>query len=231
MNIFQKLTEKPWLANNLSSDNSLPTLLMEVQSHQRWPAKTALYFFLAVVTVIFLLFTITFLSRSQSSDFQALAGEPWLPFTQANVLWLNTGLLLFASVTLQFSQYFSARQKTHQFLIAIVFSYLFSAAFLSGQYSVWQQLSNNGYYISGNPANSFFYLLTGIHSLHLLGGVIALLRVMLHFRKNVNLSLLSKNIQLCATYWHYLFIVWLFLFALLTRTTETYRAIALFCGF
>jgi|TARA_B110000238_G_C16132227_1_gene442019 cytochrome c oxidase subunit 3 len=231
MNIFQKLAEKPWLANHISPINSNYAASIELQSNQRWPAKTALYFFLAVVTVIFMLFTITFLSRSQSSDFQALAGEPWLPFSQANELWLNTSLLLLASVCLQFSQYFSAKHKVHQFLIAVVFSYLFSAAFLFGQYSVWQQLSHNGYYIAGNPANSFFYLLTGIHSLHLLGGVIALLRVMFHFRKDINLSLVNRNLKLCATYWHYLFIVWLFLFALLTRTTETYRAIALFCGF
>jgi len=251
MKFLQALAEKPWLSTNNLTSNELTIedtaeSFSPLENAKSSPEKTALIFFLSVVSVIFLLFTITFLSRSQSVDFQALAGEPWLPFSQANALWINTGLLILASISLQLCVYFStqakstqantaqasiAQTKTSQLIIALVFTYLFSAAFLIGQISVWQQLTNNGYAINGNPANSFFYLLTGIHGLHLLGGIFALLRLLWHFWKDVNLRSLNANLRLCAIYWHYLFVVWLGLFALLTASTETYRAIALFCGF
>jgi len=232
MNIFQKLTEKPWLANDdLALEGNSESLSSSSQVNTSMPAKTALYFFLSVVSVLFLLFTITFLSRSQAVDFQALAGEPWLPFSQPNSLWFNTGALVLASISLQLAVLFARQQKTSNLLITLVLATIFSATFLIGQFSVWQQLTLNGYALNQNPANSFFYLLTGIHGLHLLGGIFALVRVVWIYWKKSDTQSLTYSLKLCTTYWHYLLIVWLFLFALLTATPETYRTIALFCGF
>jgi len=231
MNIFQKLTEKPWLADDKLALEGNSGSVSSAQLNTSTPAKTALYFFLSVVSVLFLLFTITFLSRSQAVDFQALAGEPWLPFSQPTSLWFNTGILLLASISLQLSVLFSRQQKTNHLLIMLVLATLFSATFLIGQYTVWQQLTLSGYALNENPANSFFYLLTGIHGLHLLGGIFALVRVVWIFWSKNKTQSLTASLRLCTTYWHYLLVVWLFLFALLTATPETYRTIALFCGF
>jgi len=230
MNFFKEIMQKPWLSSDAAIlDVSVDKALMNTQI--RWPEKTALYFFLAVVTVLFFLFTITFLSRSQASDFQALSGEPWLPLSDSIPLWENTFFLLLASISLQLSTMFNAIQRINVLLLLITLSSIFTSIFIFGQISVWQQLMTDGYFIATNPANSFFYLLTGLHGVHLIGGVLALLYVIKGFYKDVQPKTLKASLSLCTTYWHYLFLLWLFLFALLTATTETYRTIALICGF
>lgn len=221
MNLFNKLSEKPWLSNEV----------VDVVPHGEKPEKTALLFFLAVVTVIFFLFTITFLAQSQSVDFQALSGEPWLPFNQTGQLWFNTSLLLLASIALQVSVNYAVKKRHNSLILALSSAFLLSSAFIIAQLFVWQQLTNAGYFIADNPANSFFYLLTAMHGLHLLGGIGALLFVIWHFYKEVELNTLKTRLTLCALYWHYLFLLWLFLFALLTSSANTYQAIAVFCGF
>ena len=226
MTFFRELAEKPWLAEN----GPLALSVAQKETNQ-FPAKTALKFFLGVVTVLFFLFTITFLSRSQSNDFQALSGEPWLPFTDAYQLWINTGILLLAGICLQFAVFSLKKQQMNLFILLISCGCLFSCLFIFGQINVWQNLYQAGFALAENPANSYFYLLTGIHGLHLIGGVLALSYVVWQFWLKNNNKKLVDNLTLCTVYWHYLFVVWLFLVALLTGNTATYKTIAAFCGF
>jgi cytochrome c oxidase subunit 3 len=72
-----------------------------------------------------------------------------------------------------------------------------------------------GYFLSSNPANSFFYLITGLHGLHLLGGLIALTRTTLRAWNTDEPEDVRTSVQLCTVYWHFMLIVWLVLFALL----------------
>jgi cytochrome c oxidase subunit 3 len=107
---------------------------------------------------------------------------------------------------------------------------VFAIAFLAGQFWVWQQFVAWGYFLASNPANSFFYLLTGLHALHLLGGLIAWGIIVAKYLQRVPLPQLSASVELCAIYWHYLLGLWFVLFALLASTPQTYEAIARFCG-
>ncbi|WDE11257.1 cytochrome c oxidase subunit 3 [Thalassomonas haliotis] len=236
MSIFSKLTEKPWLP---ADESSLAADGVPAYAPSGFPAKTALKFFIAVVSVLFFLFTITYLSRSQYPDFQALAGEPWLPLTNSVQLWLNSGVLLLASVFLQLSAKDSNKPvkpggqggEINGLLVYLVLAVISSIAFVFGQYLVWQQLSRQGFLIYSNPANSYFYVLTAVHGIHLLGGLLALVRVLVHFYQKSELALLRRSLGLCAYYWHYLFLLWMFLFVLLTASPDTYNSIAAFCGF
>ena len=91
-------------------------------------------------------------------------------------------------------------------------------AFLIGQLLAWQQLNAGGYYLASNPASTFFYLLTAVHGLHLLGGLVALGRAAIRVRRGVDPNRLRLSLELCAMYWHFLLLVWLVLFALLFIT-------------
>ena len=93
------------------------------------------------------------------------------------------------------------------------------------------QLQSMGFYVSSNPANSYFYLLTAVHGLHLIGGLVALSNVVFRVWYDGELSNLSGPLKLCTTYWHFLLAVWLFLFALLTSTPDTINALTALCGF
>ena len=88
-----------------------------------------------------------------------------------------------------------------------------------------------GFYVSNNPANSYFYLLTAVHGLHLMGGLVVLSNVVFRVWYDNELSSLSSPLQLCTTYWHFLLVIWLVVFALLTSRPETINALAAMCGF
>ena len=92
-----------------------------------------------------------------------------------------------------------------------------SFTFLLGQIFVWNQLINLGYFMATNPANAYFYLFTTLHGLHLMGGLIywnMTLKKVLKPRE-VMVEKTQQAVELCAIYWHFLFIVWLVLFGLM----------------
>jgi cytochrome c oxidase subunit 3 len=225
MNFFKTLGEKPWLAQTgeIAIINNAEQSILK--------GKTALKFFLAVVGVVFFLFTVTFLSRTQFPDFMALSGEPWQPFTNPIQLWYNTAALLLGGIALQGAKFSAKNNHFNKALIGIIIGIFFTLLFLIGQLLVWTQLYDLGYVLTSNPANSYFYLFTAVHGLHILGGLVALSYVTFQFIRKNGTAKLSSGISLCATYWHFLFVVWLLLFALLTSSPETYKTIAQLCGF
>jgi|TARA_B110000977_G_C10889769_1_gene420941 cytochrome c oxidase subunit 3 len=221
--MFATLREKSWL-------NS-PSATASGGFNSEISRKTvALRFFLAVISVLFSLFIVTFLARSQFPDFQALAGQAWQPFTNPQQLWINTGILLAASIAIQFASSSAKKNRLIAANIAIALCGLFTLAFIGAQILVWQHLIDLGYFVASNPANSYFYLFTAIHGLHLVGGIFVLLRLGLRSTAQTQNSLIIST-SLCANYWHYLLLVWVLLFALLTSTPDTYKTLAALCGF
>ena len=222
--MFATLREKPWLDSpqaTASGGNS--TEIMK--------KKIALRFFLAVVSVLFSLFIITFLARSQFPDFEALAGQAWKPFTNATQLWINTAILFAASIAIQVALMCARKNAIVGANTALIVAAIFTTVFLCAQLLVWQQLTNLGYLVASNPANSYFYLFTAVHGMHLIGGLFILARIILRSKAKSSPANLVISASLCASYWHYLLVVWLLLFALLTSTPATYKTLAALCGF
>ena len=97
--------------------------------------------------------------------------------------------------------------------------FLLTTAFVVGQLIAWQQLQSSGQFITSNPANAFFYFLTGAHAVHIIGGMYVWARatagVVLGKR---DAPAIARSIELCAIYWHFLLLVWLVLFGLLLST-------------
>jgi cytochrome c oxidase subunit 3 len=87
--------------------------------------------------------------------------------------------------------------------------------FLAGQLFVWKQLNDAGYFVSSSAATAFFYLLTAVHGLHVLGGLVAWARASARAWRGTDPARIRLGVELCATYWHYLLAVWVVLYALL----------------
>jgi len=103
---------------------------------------------------------------------------------------------------------------------------LFAVTFLVGQLLAWQQLNAAGYFLAANPANAFFYLFTGLHGLHLLGGLVALgMTANKVWWGGFEVKEVRLSVQLCAVYWHFLLALWLVLFTLLTPWVGEFAAI------
>lgn len=224
MSLFSTLREKPWepqaaLAGHPGTLDPLAT------------ARTALRFIMVIIGVLFFLFIITFLSRSQYPDFQSLAGQPWQPFTDTGRLWFNTGLLVASSLAMHWALLSARRDKLNHAVLGVSLGVCFAIGFLLAQLDLWQRLMAMGYYVNSNPANSYFYLLTAVHGLHLLGGMMVLANILFRVWYDDNLASLSGPLGLCAQYWHFLLAVWLVLFALLASSPGTINALAALCGF
>ena len=192
-------------------------------------ARVGLRLFLVVVSSLFFLFLIAFIARSQMADWLPLT-EPLAPLANLWQLWLNSAFLVFSCIAMQCSRMAARQARLGATVIGFALGGVFAIAFLAGQLWVWQQFVAWGYFVASNPANSFFYLLTGLHGLHLLGGLIAWGMIAAKFLHRVPLPRLSSGVELCTTYWHYLLGLWFVLFALLASTPQTYEAIARFCG-
>lgn len=236
--LFRTLREKPWLTqgDELGVPNDevgvaelADQRLVSFSSLPR--EQIALRFFIAVVGVIFFLIFITLLERSQYPDFQALAGLPWAPFTNPWQLWVNTSILFASGIALYLSLSSIRKERAEFASSAFVIAGFLALLFLIAQLNLWQQLTANGYGVTINPANSFFYLLTGIHGVHLLGGLIVMGSVGYRYSRKQSLEQFGRHTRLLVSYWNFLFLIWLLVFALLASSQETFETIALLCGF
>lgn len=192
--------------------------------------KTALQVMMAVISALFFLFTIAFLIRAQYPDYESLAA-PWQPLSNPWQLWFNSGILLLASASFHWSLVSARQGQANNARDGLYLAGFFTLAFLASQLWLWQQLVALGYYVDSNPANSFFYLFTGLHGIHLLAGLLLWAKAVRELRRGEALAMVQTSIGLCASYWHFLLLVWLLLFSLIVGDQATFRAIAAFCGF
>ena len=139
--------------------------------------------------------------------------------------------MIFASLSIQFGVKRAREQRQNAVVIGVSLAAFFSILFLVAQLDLWRGMLAMGFYVHTNPANSYFYALTGIHGLHLLGGLIVLANVVFRVWYDDKSSSMSRSLQHCATYWHFMLGIWLVLFALLTSESDTINTLAGLCGF
>jgi cytochrome c oxidase subunit III len=180
------------------------------------PVKVGLGVFLAVATSLFALLI--------SAYFMRMMGTDWTTLAVPRVLWLNTGVLILSSVAMQWTRAAARRGQIDRVRIGLVAGGVFSFSFLVGQLWAWQQLNASGYSVAGNPASAFFYLLTALHGLHLLGGLWVWGKTIAKVRRGVEVGEVRLSVELCAVYWHYLLLVWLVLFAVLLSSGLSSRS-------
>ena len=211
MSIIRNLTEKSWLVTDHAGTEDA-----HGDETATSAAPTGLYVYFAVATVMFLLVAAMYLMRMGVGHIGF--GLDWRPTPKPWLLWVNTFLLIVSSIVFQQAKVEARRQQIDRVVILLLTAGLFAFAFLAGQLTVWQQLVRGGYYLATNPANSFFYLITTLHGLHLVGGLVAWSRATFKVWNGVDLAKVMLAVELCANYWHFLLVVWLAFFCLLLAT-------------
>ena len=204
----QRLTAKPWLEEGGIGD--LPGA-----DAMTWPAaKIGLGVFLAVAGSLFALFISAYSMRMNMVD--------WRTLPVPGLLWFNTGVLVLSSVALQWAYVAARRDDMDNVIIGLCAGGASAVTFLIGQLLAWQQLRAAGYFVASNPANSFFYLITAAHGLHLMGGLVALGRTTAKVWRGAEMAQVRLSVELCTIYWHFLLLVWLVLLGLLTGWTDDF---------
>ena len=163
---------------------------------------------LGIVSILmfFMALASAFLVRRGSGD--------WVPVHIPTLMWINTLVLLTSSTTLEMSRHRLARGQLGAYKNLWKITTVLGVLFLIGQVTAWRMLAAQGIYLASNPASSFFYIFTGAHALHLLGGVAALLYVAM---RNFEQTTVSRTVaaEVTSHYWHFMDALWLFLLALL----------------
>jgi cytochrome c oxidase subunit III len=188
---------------------------------------------LTSVVMIFVSLTSAYIVRRGLPTFDDHTGtyiQDWIPVQLPLVLLLiNTALLAASSLTAEFAR----RQITRQAALApvrsipgvslgqesgfpwLALTVVLGLGFLTGQWLAWRELAERGFYLATSASSSFVYLLTAVHGVHLLGGILVLLYA-------ATVSLLHKPVEgrrivvdVTAWYWHFMFVLWLGIFALL----------------
>ena len=210
--LIQRLKDKPWTKQGV-----VPTSPESVTSSAQ---KVGLWVFLAVVSSLFGLFASAYTMRMGGHS----GLVSWQPLDEPNVLWINTLVLVLASGAMQI-----ARNRIDGDDLAGGRPYFLAGgvltlAFLAGQVLAWQQARITNDLGAGSPAFAFFVLLTAIHGLHLIGGLWVLGRTATRVFRGIDSSnvvarsRIRLSVQLTTTYWHWLLLIWLGLFALLLST-------------
>jgi cytochrome c oxidase subunit 3 len=170
------------------------------------PARLGLWLFLGTITMLFIGFTSAYIARRASAGW---GGE----LTPPPLLWVNTLLLLASSVTVE-----GARRRLRRWEPGVVawlgVTGALGASFIAGQVAVWRSLMAQGVVLAASAHNSFFYLLTGLHVVHLLGALVWFLVVLAKARR-LAYTPGQDGLGLFATFWHFLGGLWVYLFLLL----------------
>lgn len=185
--------------------------LRVTQEYSPPPSSTAIFVVMFAVMMMFAAFTSALIVRKGSS-------LDWQSFNLPSILYLNTLVLVASSVTLEI-----ARRRVAVFMGGLetqgesparwLYVTLFlGLLFVAGQYVAWLQLRAEGLYLATNPSSSFFYLLTAVHALHVLGGLGGLLYVI---RKLTNSTLRRNQLVAATRYWHFMGALWIYLLLLL----------------
>ncbi|MBI3695922.1 MAG: cytochrome c oxidase subunit 3 [Acidobacteria bacterium] len=165
--------------------------------------KTGTWLGLGAVVMLFAAFTSAYVVRQgMSSDWRAIR----LP----SILWLNTAVIVVSSLTFE-----RARRDRQSALLWLGATSILGVVFLAGQYVAWQQLRAAGVFLASNPSSSFFYLLTGAHGVHIVGGILALLYVLGKAWTVGGWVNRQAAVEATALYWHFMDGLWVYLFFLL----------------
>jgi cytochrome c oxidase subunit 3 len=196
----QTINVEPWNAQ-LAVRDAHPAVL------DRPAAKTGLWVFLAVATSLFALFISAYAMRLDYLD--------WRPIPQPRLLMFNTAILIVASVAMEWAAFSARRGDLARVRQGLGAAGVLTAGFLIGQLVVWQQLNDAGYFLATSAATAFFYLLTGVHGLHVVGGLVAWVRTARKTWFGGDAAAITLGVELCAIYWHFLLAVWVVLFTVL----------------
>ena len=171
------------------------------------PHKFSLWVGMASILMMFAGFTSAYIVKSSDSN--------WLEFRLPPVFWYSTGVILLSSLTVQLAvKAFKARDMS-KYRTLITVTAALGVLFVVLQWTGFQYLQNHGVKLIGtnsNPSGSFLGVITGVHMLHVLGGVIVLLIMFLKAFNSRTKNYSSVPIEVASTYWHFVDGIWIYLF-------------------
>lgn len=207
----QSLLTEPWLDEGAGTDVIAP---YAVSSRA---AKLGLSGFLVVVGSLFTLLISAYFMRNATGEFRSASAPA--------ILWLNTSILIGSCCTLHYARFVQERLGGTNCNYWLLASLALCFLFLVGQCFAWRQLMLEGDFVATSVSAAFFYLLTGLHALHLLGGQVALAHAAGKEWSGKDPEVIAGTLALCNIYMDFMLFVWLAIFVVLMGGGEGLAAI------
>jgi len=175
------------------------------------PAQTGIWVGLGAITMSFAALTSALVVRQGTAP-------DWHHLSLPPILYVNTLSLVGSSITLEFARRrIAAYARGIELQLAVPMRWMVATLtlgwlFVAGQYAGWLQLTAAGVYLASNPNSSFFYVFTGVHAAHVLGGLLGLGYVLSKLQRSI---LKRSTFAAAAQYWHFMGLLWLYLLLLL----------------
>ena len=180
-------------------------------SRREETAQLGLWMFLATVTMLFAAFTSAYLVRQGGDDWRRVELPP--------ILWVSTLVLAGSSVAVEHARQSAERRRWRDASAAMATALALGVAFLIVQAVAWRSLMANGVYLPATPHSSFFYLMTGVHGVHVVAALVVLLWGAVRTWDGTGRRHPDRWRQVmsrCRTFWHFLLGVWIYLFLVLS---------------
>lgn len=165
--------------------------------------KFIVWLFIITIIMFFAAFTSAYLVRRAEGN--------WTEFDIPSIFYYSTAVLIVSSIFMHLGFLAAKKDDFGKLKMYISITFISGIIFLIMQYIGWTILQKEGVFLKGNPAESFYYILTGLHGFHLITGLFVLF---FSFLESFKMNIHSKNlirIEVCATYWHFLDILWVYL--------------------
>jgi len=171
------------------------------------PKKFILWLFMVTIVMLFAAFTSAYIVRQSEGN--------WVVFELPMMFYYSTGILLISSITIHLAYINAKRDNLSALKLATIITFILGLLFIYTQFNGWKSLVEQGVYLVGNPSGSFLYIITGLHGAHIIAGII-FLSILLF--STIKYKVHSKNMllmEMSATFWHFLDILWVYLFIFL----------------
>jgi len=171
------------------------------------PKKFILWLFMVTIVMLFAAFTSAYIVRQSEGN--------WVVFELPMMFYYSTGILLVSSITIHLAYINAKRDNLSALKLATIITFILGLLFIYTQFNGWKSLVEQGVYLVGNPSGSFLYIITGLHGAHIIAGII-FLSILLF--STIKYKVHSKNMllmEMSATFWHFLDILWVYLFIFL----------------
>lgn len=194
-------------------------------------ARLGLIVALVAIVMIFVSYSSAYVVRQGLPTLDPRTGtlvRDWLPLQLPNFLLINTLVLLISTLTMELARrqavrvavatakesQSSTRTETDR-MPWLALTAVLGLSFLAGQWLVWRELAASGFYVDTSPSSSFFYLLTGVHGIHLLGGILALIAAGAASLLRKSAASSAVVVDATAWYWHFMTFLWVYILCLL----------------
>jgi cytochrome c oxidase subunit III len=177
------------------------------QRNRLHPHKFTLWVAIASILMMFGGLTSAYIVKRNQAN--------WQTFDLPIAFWISTAIVICSSITMMLALRSFKERQMSQYRMLMIATMVLGVAFIALQIIGFQQLWAKGITLQGNVSYSFLYIIVGLHALHVVGGVIALIVMSLMAFSSTKRVYTSVPLEIMSTYWHFVDILWLYLLVFL----------------